>query len=350
MDREAVLRAVRFAVVADPSADLQTGLAAAVLRYAVLTRGSVPRWRLLSEVAELLAPLAQDDFDLGELIDGELEALLSLGDLVTRQPAAGARVLIEPARPSFATIEFDGAAQMLVLGGSVDGRPTLPTRISGKLRARGRARWLDISGDAASAAEELRFLGLAELRFDRWAHVPEREALDDLAAPWLEQMTPLTPERMGSLDVFDPGTPATYFRGRLRKLPADAVRELCTRYRFIVARDVDADQGTAYSLLTLRDGGVAGATLGTGVRGRDVWLRLAAAVCRVRDEDGWFRCERDGDILRLYFPPPSWLDRLLTAGVPVQAGGLCAFKVPPALWPEVERALRDGLQAYLALV
>lgn len=339
MNREDLLGSVRAAVQADPVSDLKTGLAAAVIRFAVLGRGSVSRARLVPEITELLGPLGTEGSDLRELVEGELEALLAIGDLVTRQPAPGARTQIEPARSSFSVLQGTADSKILVLGGSIDGRPTLPSRLAAYLEPRGRTRWLAVP-DITATTEDLRFSGLREIPFARWASVPPTESLDTLVAPLLEKRKVVSPDAIGNLEVLDPTSPNGYFRGRIRRASIETLRSLCERFRFVPARDPDAEAGMCYSLLSLRDGEVTLALIGSGVLARDVWLRIAAGLCRTRGPDAAFKCEREGNILRLFFPPPSWLERLLALGTPLDAGGLCSFQVPSVLWTSLEDSLR----------
>ena len=96
-----------------------------------------------------------------------------------------------------------------------------------------------------------------------------------------------------------------------------------------------------HPVLFERDGELKIASLGYGVEARDEWLRLAGATCHGHGPDKTFVYEREPGLLRLFFPPPSWLERLLTLGAPASVGGLCSFSLEDALWPEVERALID---------
>jgi hypothetical protein len=341
MGRDECLTAARTAVGAAPGTDLETGLASAVLRYAVHVRGSVPRASLLSEAVSLLTPIASEGTALPEVVEGELEALLAIGEVMLRQPAPGARIHVEPGRPAFVEVDGEGGRQLLVLGGSVDGRPTLPAPLESRLRPRGRARWLPLRAGEEGLKEELVFHGLREVAFDAWSRTPRIETTDSLVAPLLERSRRIAADKVASLEVFDPTTGNTYFRGRVRQLRAEDVEALCSRFGFAPARDPDADRGAHYSVIFHNGGAFSSLSLGFGVEARDRWLRLSAAVCHRHGADRAFRCERAGDILRLFFPPPSWLERLLSLGVPAKAGGLCAFSLPSAAWPLVQRALTD---------
>ncbi len=341
MERQELLTATRMAVGADPVADLETGLASAVLRYAVHIRGSVPRARLLAEAVTLLAPIAGDSTDLPELIEGELDALLGIGELVVRQPAPGARIHVEPGPPAFVEVEGAGGSQLIVLGGSIDGRPTLPAALEGRLRPRGRARWLALGDGDGQLKDRLVFHGLREVPFEVWAQTPRSETVDSLVSPLLERARQIAADKVASLEVFDPTTGNTYFRGRVKRLPAEEVQALCVRFGFAPTRDPDSEAGSHYSVIFYGNGAFSSMSLGFGVDARDRWLRLAAAVSHRHGADHAFKCERDGDLLRLFFPPPSWLERLLALGVPAKAGGLCSFSLPSAAWPVVQRALTD---------
>jgi hypothetical protein len=341
MDRQELLASTRAAVSADSLSDLETGLAAAVLRYAVQIRGSVPRGRLLAEAQVLLAPLVTGSYELQDLLERELDALLSIGEVVLRQPAPGARIHIEPGAPAFVVIAEHPVPQVLVLGGDVEGRPLLPAALADLVSGRGRARWIVGTNDLPRLRDELQFHGLREIDFSSWAQTPARVPAFGLVAPYLERARPVSAERVSALEVFDPSKPNLFYRGRIHPAPADEVVDLCKRFRFIPARDPEAEAGTYYSVLSERDGELKIASIGYGVEARDEWLRLAGATCHSHGTDRAFAYERESGLLRLFFPPPSWLERLLTLGAPMSAGGLCSFSLEDAVWPEVERALTE---------
>lgn len=345
MDADQLTAAAIAAVDADPQARLESGLAAAVLRQAVHQRGSVPRGRLLAEAAQLLAPLATcSSAEVRELIVGDLDSLLALGEVVLRQPAPGAHVHVEPGQPAFVQVEAPARAEFLIVGGSLDGRPVLPPSLAARVTPRGRARWLLAEGSAAALREELGFYGLREVPFAAWARTPPAATPTQLAAPLRERAMRVAAERVATLELFDPSSDAGYYRGRLRRGSSDEAAAMCAQFRWVPARERDVD-GFHYCIVFHDNGGFSANALGVGVDARDTWLRIAAAACHGRDPTRAFRCERDGDVLRLYFPPPSWLERLLALGAPVRAGGLCAYRVPDAAWPAVHGALTDVLFA-----
>ena len=168
ISRGELLADARHAALSDDEADLDTGLLAAVIRRLVLLRGTVQRARLLAEAVDLVAPLLPEgsaDVDVTALAEAELDALLSLGEFVLRQPAPRARVMVEPATPSFVR-PADDAVELMILGGSYDGRPMLPARILNRVEVRGRARWLRFKdGEAAEdLIREFEWRGLQENR------------------------------------------------------------------------------------------------------------------------------------------------------------------------------------------
>jgi hypothetical protein len=74
------------------------------------------------------------------------------------------------------------------------------------------------------------------------------------------------------------------------------------------------------------------------------FVQLAAA-CAARAAGGRrFMATEGGDAVRLYFPPPRWLARILALGQTVEpSDALVAWRVPDELREDVRSALRRGL-------
>jgi hypothetical protein len=83
------------------------------------------------------------------------------------------------------------------------------------------------------------------------------------------------------------------------------------------------------------------------VQARDQWLRISAALASLASigEGHRFRASTARDTLYLYFPPPSWLERLLLLGAPRPRahGALRADAFGASELAIVETALREVL-------
>ena len=324
ISRKELLGAARRATDSDDDADIETGLLASVIRRLVTLRGTVQRARLLAEATDLVGPLLTGlpaDADSSSLAETELDALLSLGDLVLRQPAPRARIMVEPATPSFVRLA-DDAREFMLLGGSYDGRPMLPARLLESVEVRGRVRWLSIrKGESADElARELEWRGLREIDRVTWARSPTPSSAEGIISLFAERAMPCAEEALGEFEFFDPTSPAGYFLGRLRGPDVPRLLGLLRAQRWLAARATDAVGVMNYYLLTDVNGEQIGACRidGPAVDARDNWLLVAAALAHLAavGEGQRFRASIAGDELCLYFPPPSWLERMLLLGTP----------------------------------
>ncbi|HWO23568.1 MAG TPA: hypothetical protein VNO30_32730 [Kofleriaceae bacterium] len=317
LSRAEVLECARHAAGSDATAGVETGLMAAMLRQLVLRRGTIQRSRLLHEALEVIGPLLGDTTEEEQLAlaETELDALLSLGDLALRQPAPRARIMVEPATPSF--IRFGDARELLLLGGSYDGRPMLPARLLERVHARGRARWLAIRVDESidELCDELAWRGLRELNRALWASTPVTQSADTIIASYWDRTHACALETLTEFEFYDPNSASAYFRGRFRGPDLDLLIAAVREHRCLPARVFDHVGTTAYYVLRDLDGEKVGAHRidGRQVEARDEWLRLVAAVATRGHRLNALTC---GDELFLYFPPPSWLERMLSLGSP----------------------------------
>lgn len=320
ISRGELLTFARQGAESDPTADVHTGLLAALLRQIVLTRGSVQRAQLLPDAVELMAPLfdTEPDEERLALAETELDALLSLGDLVLRQPAPRARIMVEPATPSFVRLS-DEAREFLLLGGSYDARPILPARTFDKVQVRGRARWLGPLGEESldELGRELEWRGLRPLDHRVWGRAPERCTAEAVVARYWERTRRCAIETLTEFEFFDPSSSSSHFRARLREPGPVGVVAATREQRCLAARVVDDVGVTNYYVLRDHGDDEIGACKidGQHVEARDEWLRLIAALC-VTTHGHRLRAIVDGDELLLYFPPPSWLERFLALGAP----------------------------------
>lgn len=322
--RNELLVAARDAVRSDPSADIDTGLLAAVLRQLVMRRGTHQRARLLSETMDLMGPLlpeAAPNEEPRALIETELEALLSIGDLVLRQPAPRARVMVEPATPTFVRLTAD-AQEFMLFGGSYDGRPMLPVKLLDRVEVRGRVRWLPVAPDQTSdeLADELVWRGIREVGRSTWVRSPVPSTADLIVGLFSERAKPCARETLSEFEFFDPSTQAPYFRGRLRGPDLGRLEALLRSQRWLAARVADSVGVMGYYVLSDGDGELITACKieGQAVEARDQWLRVAAALSHLAVGGGGhrFRAVVSTNEVFLYFPPPSWLERMLSLGCP----------------------------------
>jgi hypothetical protein len=324
ISRSELLFTARQASGSDPSADVDTGLVASVLRQLVMRRGTNQRVRLLSETMALMGPLLAEpapNEDPWALIETELEALLSIGDLVLRQPAPRARVMVEPATPSFVRLTPD-APEFMLFGGSYDGRPMLPAKLLDRVEVRGRVRWLAIGHDETSdeLAHELEWRGIREIDRSIWVRSPVPSNADLIVGLFSERAKPCARETLSEFEFFDPTTQASYFRGRLRGPDLTRLEALLRSQRWLAARVADAIGGVDYYVLSDVDGEQIAACKidGSAAEARDQWLLVAAALSNLAVGGGGsrFRAVVSADEVFLYFPPPSWLERMLSLGCP----------------------------------
>ena len=240
--RRELLDAARRASQSDAAADIETGLLSSVIRRLVMLRGTVQRARLLAETTDLVGPLLAGlpaEVDASLLADAELDGLLSLGDLVLRQPAPRARVMVEPATPSFVQLAYD-AREFMVLGGSYDGRPMLPSRLLERIEVRGRLRWLLLRDDetADELGGELQWRGLREIDRVTWARLPPPSTAEAVISVLAERPVPCAESALGEFEFFDPTSPADYFRGRIRTPDVARLRSLLRAQRWLAAMGI----------------------------------------------------------------------------------------------------------------
>jgi hypothetical protein len=117
------------------------------------------------------------------------------------------------------------------------------------------------------------------------------------------------------------------------------LKVILERDRWAVAvRDAGFD-AREYRLFRRVDGAVTSAVID-----HSRFAELAAA-CAARAAGGRpFMARMEGGAVRLHFPPPRWLARLLALGQPVDPGGaLVAWRVPDELREDIQGALQRAL-------
>jgi hypothetical protein len=193
----------------------------------------------------------------------------------------------------------------------------LPARLLERVRVGGRARWL--SPGANELVDELRgeleWRGLRELDRSAWVSAPEACSAEAVIATYWDRTRVCARETLTEFEFFDPTSASSYFRGRLRGPDSDRLVAAVRDHRCLPARVLDHVGAMTYYVLRDLDGEQLGAHRieGRQVHARDEWLRLVAAIASQGHRLSALTC---GDELFLYFPPPSWLERMLSLGSP----------------------------------
>lgn len=325
--RQALREQVARALGRPPYAS-DEALVADVVRDVVSARRCPLRHVVVREVVESVGSLIEHGDPPG-VVSRTVDTLVDLGDLVARRSSERGPYLLELASAAF--VELRGATRTILLGRaeaalSDQGRASVVT--AGSLRA------LDLV-KSRDALEELRFRGASEIAWDDWVRVPQYGGPDDA----LGQQTELKPfqGKLEDYDAFEPTTPPNYYRGRFRRGQLERVLE---RDRWAVATR-DASFGAKERRLFRRaDGAIMSVELEDLAR----FIELAAACAARAAAGGRFMATEDGRTMRLYFPPPRWLARVLAMGQPVDPGdALVAWRIPAELLEDVRSALRRGL-------
>ncbi len=201
------------------------------------------------------------------------------------------------------------------------------------ITAMGMLRAIDLS-KAREARDELRFRGAIEMAWEDWVHAPTYGSPDE-ALGAQGGMVPFK-GALGEFDVFDPTTSPRYYLGRFRHGELEGI---LTRDRWAVAARDAGFEAREYRLFRRADGAVTSAEVEYAH-----FVKLAAA-CAARAAGGRrFIAKEGGGAVRLYFPPPRWLARVLAVGQAVDPGdALVAWRVPDELREDVRSALRLGL-------
>ncbi len=285
-----------------------SSLACAMIRRVVAYRRAPLRHHLLAEVRDLIAPVLHNLSAAADLVDNEIQALVDLGDLVERREGDRAQLRIQAS--SACVLRIGGPRGRLVLLGRAE--DALPKRLLEMVRCAGRLRAIDAGARVDEVENELRFFQIAPVDFDSWAQLP-----DEVKAPQLLQgMSPaevVKPDALPSCDVFEPLTPPSFYVGRFVR---GSLLKVLERDGWAAARSKEEFAPSRYFLFRLVEGKITRCE----VKDRSSFLRLAAA-CAARSSGGRrFLARREAGTLRLYFPPPMWLARMLLLGERIAPG------------------------------
>ncbi|UQA57433.1 ATP-binding protein [Polyangium aurulentum] len=307
-------------------------LIADLVRDTVAARRGPLRHAVVGDIVECVGSLLERD-NPREVVARTVDALVDLGDLVARRSSERGPYVLELA--SAALVELRGSERTILLGRA---ESALSDGARAAVAVAGMLRVLDL-GRAREARDELRFRGVVEIAWEEWARVPRFGSPDESLGA--ESDMKRFDGKFDEYDAFDPSTPPNFYRGRFLRGALEAVLE---RDRWAVAsRDAGFD-AREYRLFRRADGVVTSAAVD---HARFVEL---AAACAARAAGGrQFMATEERGALRLHFPPPRWLARLLALGQAVDPGrALVAWLVPDDLLADVRSALRRGLWCEVA--
>ncbi len=302
-------------------------MVADVVRDAVAARRAPLRHVVIREVSDCLRPVLVDSI-AEEVITDAVEALVDLGDVVARRSDERGPYLLELASSAFVT--FRDASRVLLLGRA---EAALADEIRAGVRTIGRLREADPT-HATEAIAQLRFRGASELTWSEWSRVP-RYAGPEEALRAVSNLKRFE-GRVEDYEAFDPTSSPAFYRGRHGRAKLD---EVLTRDAWAVASREGDFEAKEYRLFRRNDG----VTLSAPVD-RSRFVELAAA-CAARAASGRRMLARlGGGVVRLHFPPPRWLARVLALGATADAGdALAAWSVLTDVEAEVRDALRSAL-------
>jgi len=291
---------------------------AAALRQAASMRCPIGSRALLDATVYVLSGLTNSEDLRGQLSD-LLRDLVAYGDLVEVSPKNGGSRLIYLAPPAFVqTLR----GTFVLLGIRPEGAALIDEPLLALIRYERHTRTIAAEGQTSMAAS-LRAMGLQEMNASRWLRAPSECAPGDLVAEIdnLLRSSGASGEALG-LQLLDSATPVRYYRGRWRT-PRSSDRGM------FVARREQAYGSDLWSYVQL-EGGSTTRVIDLPIqadssRGCDEAWRLQAAIDARLGHQQIFRIERshgDGDVLSLFAPPPSWLQRRWDGrGLPLNGRG-----------------------------
>jgi hypothetical protein len=325
LSRRSLVDVVIRAANGGDAADERSAIAHVIRRVAAAS-APVLRRVLVGQTVDLLA-LAMSRADLTAVVDEQVDGLVALGDLLVRATHRSPR-FIDVTSGALVTLEAGAGAVVL---GRADA--ALPDFARDRVQTLGIVRVLPGEVVTPALRDEVEFQGCTITEWRTWCGLPE--ALPALVL--LTRATEGAARYAGDGDgfsVFDPRSDAWMYRDRFRP---GAVREIVARDGWAAAHD-DINFGTrSYSLFSTADGAIRR----SDVR-RDDFVRVLGA-CAVVANGHRLLARRQADVMRLHFPPPRWLARLLCTGSSADlAGALLAIRVPDATM-ESTRAVLETL-------
>lgn len=307
--------------------DAAETLAAALRRAAsFLCPTTAPR--IVQVVSTALEDLVIGSQELRERLADLLQALIGYGDFLelpeNEEVGAGPRLFLGP--PGFVRRQ-SGAC--LLIGVRPEAEPLVGEEVLPLVQYRWHVRSIAPDGGQDIAALLIDH-GLRETPSEYWLHHPRVESPEKALRDLTARLT--AAGASGSIEglrVLDPNTSPAYYRSRWRKpTPKDNGSFVARRPQAFGAELWCYAELSAGLTTRLLDLPVAGGVS----RGCDEAWRLQAAIDAVAGHPGHIRLRQSAsvgyDILDLFSPPPSWMQRRWDAiGAPVPtAGSLLSYE------------------------
>lgn len=341
---EVVARAVDILGLDASVIDLfsKEGLCASTRRAASFLCPASPR-QIVDAVLDVLKPL-MPGLERDE-VNGALDSLVGVGDLLELHPSGGRTRLLFLGPPSYVEKQ---PGHFLLLGVRPSAGPIVDEGSLGAMVIyESHTRSIDL--DPADAIDALAGAGLHRLSRGQWAKEPRREAAATIVKKAREQLgASRAPGEISGLILIDPAAPVRYYKGRWR-VP------VATDQGLFVGRRPQAHGAPVWCAVEFA-GGVPQAVLdlpvdSTVAPGWDEARRLQAALDAERGSAQVFRVRRAGQpggdhIFDFFGPLPSWAERYLAlTSLPIQRspGSLFSYRVPEGAQGDVEEFLSKSL-------
>lgn len=292
-------------------------LCASILRAASFTSPTTRR-KLRQDVVAILRGLQGETDTLGEDVASALRALVSNGDLLEIDVDGGTQIFLGP--PSYVALS---SGAFLLIGVRPDGEPIGDDALLALIEFEKHIRIVRSPG----AEKALKAAALQEIPLQSWLSHPRSVNSDELLNSYRERLQASGASGLlEGIELLDPDSPTTYYRGRWRQPRAsDGGSFLARRPRAYGANlwcFVEIDGGETTRVLDLP-------ALDPLSTGRDEGWRLQAAV----DADNGhpqllsITSTNPGRAkLNFYSPIPSWAQRYLdTIALPVSRSPGCLF-------------------------
>lgn len=301
--------------------DAAETLAAALRRAAsFLCPAASPR--IVQAVSGALEDLVDSKPELRERLNELLQALIGYGDLLElpERKEVNAGLLLYLGSPGFVRRE-SGAC--LLIGVRPEADPLVGEDILPLVEYRRHVRTIAADNDQDIVAL-LMDHGLREMPREHWLQCPTAESPEDLVRVLDGRLNAAGASGLvEGLRILDPNRSVTYYRGRWRQPTSKDTGRFVARRPQAFGSELwcyaELSAGVTTRLLDL--------PLGQGVsRGCDEAWRLQAAIDAVADHPGHVTSRQSAnygnDILELFSPPPSWLQRRWDAiGTPALSPG-----------------------------
>jgi hypothetical protein len=315
-------------------------LAASLRRAASFLCPTTPR-RIVDAVMEVLQPLRSETPLYRDDLNDLVESLVSTGDLVELPPdpdRRGRMLYLGP--PSF--VERSEGTYLL-LGIRPFGAPLLGSELMPSIRYERQTRSIEL--DPATAAADLRSLGVHPIARERWVGTPSQEPAADVLATMQARLDAgHAAGSVAGLTILDPTTSLRFYRTRWRPVQSHDSGDF-------VARRSQEHGADLWSYVRLADDAptrlIDFPLDDVVVPGRDEAWRLQAAIDAVRGCPHVFRVvpsqlQPGYSFVDFLAPIPTWAERYLELmGTAVSAPRNCLFSyvIPDGATTDVSQFL-----------